>query len=305
MQFATWEPIYQSILQDFGFSPARDEEAAKLLAELLMRPESHRLPAAKALVRGRRVVVFGNAPSLEAEICGLQERDAVFFAADGATAVLLRHGIVPDIVVTDLDGPFPAILKANREGLMVVVHAHGDNLDALNRYVPQLQRIIGTVQCRPPPGLYNFGGFTDGDRCVFLARELGAASIKLVGFDFEDESVTPRKRKKLAWARRLIELALAISDLIETSIQRPHLLRSLRIALMASSATSSASCSASISTNLSGSRAAMRRKFSSTDCRNSSLSNFSRPCRDCILCRAACGSRTKSSVLSGRKFQGR
>ena len=116
---------------------------------------------------------------------------------------------MPDIVVTDLDGPFPAILKANQMGSIVVVHAHGDNLDALNRYVPQLERIIGTVQCHPPPGLYNFGGFTDGDRCVFLAKELRAASINLVGFDFEDESVTPRKKKKLAWAKRLIELALA------------------------------------------------------------------------------------------------
>ena len=208
MQFATWEPLYQSILQDFGFSPGRDEEAAKLLAELL-RGREPSLCAAEAIVAGHRVVVCGNAPSLETELDGLQERDAVFLAADGATAVLLRHGIVPDIVVTDLDGPFPAILKANQMGSIVVVHAHGDNLDALNRYVPQLERIIGTVQCRPPPGLYNFGGFTDGDRCVFLAKELGAASIKLVGFDFEDESVTPRKKRKLAWAKRLIELALA------------------------------------------------------------------------------------------------
>jgi hypothetical protein len=212
MQFAVWEPIYQSILQDFGFSRLRDEEAAKLLAGLLCDQEPP-LPAAKALVRGRRVVVFGNAPSLEAEICGLQERDAVFFAADGATSALLRHAVLPDVVVTDLDGPFPAILEANSQGCMVVVHAHGDNLDALDRYVPQLQRIIGTVQCRPPAGLYNFGGFTDGDRCVFLARELGAASIKLVGFDFEDESVTPRKRKKLAWARRLIDQALAEDEI--------------------------------------------------------------------------------------------
>ena len=208
MQFATWEPLYQSILQDFGFSPGRDEEAAMLLAELL-RGREPSLRVAEAIVAGHRAVVCGNAPSLEKELDGLQERDAVFLAADGATAVLLRHGIVPDIVVTDLDGPFPAILKANQMGSIVVVHAHGDNLDALNRYVPQLERIIGTVQCRPPPGLYNFGGFTDGDRCVFLAKELGAASIKLVGFDFEDESVTPRKKKKLAWAKRLIELALA------------------------------------------------------------------------------------------------
>lgn len=207
MQFATWEPLYQSILQDFGFSPEMDEEAAMLLAKLL-RDREPLLCVAETIVAGHRIVVCGNAPTLDKELVGLQERGGVFLAADGATAVLLRHGIVPDMVVTDLDGPFSAILKANQMGSIVVVHAHGDNLDALNRYVPQLERIIGTVQCRPMPGLYNFGGFTDGDRCVFLAKELGAASITLVGFDFEDESVTPRKKRKLEWAKRLIELAL-------------------------------------------------------------------------------------------------
>ena len=211
MQFATWEPVYLTLLEDFGFSSARDEEAAKLLAGLLHGKDIP-LSAAEALVCGRSAVVFGNAPSLDRELDELQEMDAAFLAADGATAVLLKRGIVPDIVVTDLDGPFPAILDASQKGSIIVVHAHGDNLDALQRYVPQLERVIGTVQCRPPEGLYNFGGFTDGDRCVFLAKELGAVSIKLVGFDFEDESVTPRKRKKLAWAKRLIELALSDSS---------------------------------------------------------------------------------------------
>ena len=208
MQFETWEPFYLALLEDFGFSIKRDEEAAKLLSELLHGLENW-LHEAGARVRGRDVVVFGNAPTLDRELDGLQEKDAVFLAADGATTVLLKRGIVPDIIVTDLDGPFPDILRANQEGSIVVVHAHGDNLDALQRYVPQLKRVIGTAQCRPPPGLYNFGGFTDGDRCVFLARELGAASIKLVGFDFDDESVTPRKRRKLIWAKRLIELAMS------------------------------------------------------------------------------------------------
>ena len=208
MQFATWEPIYLAILDDFGFSMSRDEDAAKLLAELL-RDLGNCLSTADARVRGRSVVVFGNAPSLDRELDELQVKDAVFLAADGATAVLLRRGILPDIIVTDLDGSFPDILKANREGSITVVHAHGDNLDALSRYVPLLEGVIGTTQCRPPEGLYNFGGFTDGDRCVFLAKELGAASIKLVGFDYEDDSVTPRKRRKLAWAKRLIDLALS------------------------------------------------------------------------------------------------
>ena len=154
-------------------------------------------------------MIFGNAPSLDRELDALPPMDAASIAADGAAAVLLRRGIVPDVVVSDLDGPFPAILEACQKKAIIVVHAHGDNLDALARYVPQLENVIGTCQCRPSGGLYNFGGFTDGDRSVFLAVELGASSIELVGFDFEDQSVTPRKRKKLAWAKRLIEIALS------------------------------------------------------------------------------------------------
>ena len=208
MQFATWEPIYRAILEDFGFSSALDEEAAKLLNELLRNREQSLFSAAEKL-RGHDVLVVGNAPTLEEELENLHEKNRTFVAADGATTVLLEKDIVPEIVVTDLDGPFDAILEANKMGAIATVHAHGDNLDALKRCVPQLGMILGTVQCRPPQGLYNFGGFTDGDRCVFLANELGAASIKLLGFDFEDESVTPRKRKKLAWAKRLIDLALS------------------------------------------------------------------------------------------------
>ena len=208
MQFATWEPFYNQILQDFGFSSARDEEGAHLLAELLQYSGDCR-PSAEERIRGRKAVIFGNAPSLDRELDALPPMDAARIAADGAAAVLLRRGIVPDVVVSDLDGPFPAILEAYQKKAIIVVHAHGDNLDALAIYVPQLENVIGTCQCRPSGGLYNFGGFTDGDRSVFLAVELGASSIELVGFDFEDQSVTPRKRKKLAWAKRLIEIALS------------------------------------------------------------------------------------------------
>ena len=220
MQFADWELLYLAILVDFGFSRSGDEEAAKLLQDLLC-DRSPGMPAAKERVYGRDVVVYGNAPLLGAELDCLDDselrEDITTIAADGATAVLLSRGIIPDIVVTDLDGPFEAIRLANLQGAVAVVHAHGDNLDALRRYVPQLKDVVGTVQCRPPEGLHNFGGFTDGDRCVFLAKELGAASIKLVGFDFEDESVTPRKRKKLAWAKKLIDIALPREGLMAES----------------------------------------------------------------------------------------
>ncbi len=212
MKFDSWEPIYMDILEDFGFSRKRDEEATEVLGELLP-PSGPLLQDARMRISGREAVICGNAPSLANEIEDLLKsdrlKDRAFIAADGATAVLLMEDIVPDIIVTDLDGPFQEILRAHDSGSIIVVHAHGDNLDALREYVPCLRRVIGTTQSRPLENVYNFGGFTDGDRCVFLAKELGAAAIKLVGFDFEDERVTPRKRKKLAWARRLIEIALS------------------------------------------------------------------------------------------------
>ncbi len=212
MQFDSWEPIYREILEDFGFSRERDEEAAEILSRMLP-PSEPILREARARIASKDVVVCGNAPKLAKDIESLQKPsrkdDYIFIAADGAAAVLLMKEIVPDIIVTDLDGPFPEILRAHDLGSLIVVHAHGDNLDALKRYVPQLRRVVGTTQSRPLENVYNFGGFTDGDRCVFLAKEMGAATIELLGFDFDDPTVTPRKHKKLAWARRLVDLALA------------------------------------------------------------------------------------------------
>jgi len=40
---------------------------------------------------------------------------------------------------------------------------------------------------------------------VYLAKEFGAASITLVGFDFDDVNVSEMKKKKLKWAKRLID----------------------------------------------------------------------------------------------------
>jgi uncharacterized Rossmann fold enzyme len=216
MRFEAWEPLYLEILDDIGFSRERDEEAGSLLFDLLKSGQKSAkiLAMASKLARCQFVVICGNAPSLAGELGENLHaaRDKIFIAADGATSVLLKAGVVPKIIVTDLDGCMDDILRANQMGSVVVVHAHGDNQDLLREYVPKLRNVIGTTQTRPPHGLYNFGGFTDGDRCVFFARYLAASEIKLIGFDFDDTSVTPRKHKKLAWAKRLIELALSDED---------------------------------------------------------------------------------------------
>lgn len=208
MRFKEWEPIYKEILEDFSFSQEEDERAAQLLSDILRDKEAVRPQEIGELIRGQDVVVCGDAPILDEQLQGFEKGDRVVISADGATTRLFRKGLIPDVVVSDLDGVIGDILYADRLGSMIVVHAHGDNIPQLREVVPQLIHVMGTTQSRPLDNVYNFGGFTDGDRAVYLAKVLGAASIELLGFDYDDPDVTDIKRKKLGWAKKLIDRIL-------------------------------------------------------------------------------------------------
>lgn len=201
LSFDEWEPHYTEILEYFSFDRAKDEEAAGLLADLLPRDD---LPALEALISGRPVTVCGNAPVLARE---LDRAAGVVCAADAAAEVLFSHGIRPDAIFTDLDGATDAFLEMNRAGTILVVHAHGDNIPLLRHWVPRISGpVVATTQSRPLLHVHNFGGFTDGDRAVFAAHALGAADVRIIGFDVDDPNVDPLKRGKLFWARRLLAL---------------------------------------------------------------------------------------------------
>ena len=207
MNFNEWEPIYEKILSDFGFSREEDERSAQLLSELLEEKSDSVLPLEKlqSIIKDKEVIVCGKAPRLSNDVVKLQtKREKVIVAADGATTTLLSQGITPHVIVSDLDGVIGDIIEANEQCAVIVVHAHGDNITKLKIYVPQLTKILGTTQSRPLPNVYNFGGFTDGDRAIYLAKELGAKKINIIGFDFEDATVGAIKKKKLLWAKRLI-----------------------------------------------------------------------------------------------------
>ncbi len=214
MKFEEWEPIYRQILEDMGFDRESDERAAKLLSKMLetksmkKTPEVVKIEVLQNAILRKDVVVCGKAPVLSNDIKKVDFNKYVVIAADGATSVLMNNGIIPDIIVTDLDGNMNDEISANRQGAIMVVHAHGDNMDALQKEVPGLIRVIGTTQSKPLENIYNFGGFSDGDRCVFLAKEMGARTITLIGFDFNDPDVSPVKKKKLVWAKRLINMVM-------------------------------------------------------------------------------------------------
>lgn len=219
MDFETWAPVYRAILRDMGFSEKDDETAAAFIAEAENASVCGAADALEKRIKDRPALVCGNAPCLVRDIRTIREKnggafpaDTAVIAADGAAVVLAACGIVPDIVVTDLDGravsdPEAEIRLANAHpDLLMLIHAHGDNKHRLEKYLPMLDTFIATCQCRPPAAhVFNFGGFSDGDRCLFLADAFGASEIGFAGFDFEDGGVTPVKKKKLEWAKKLID----------------------------------------------------------------------------------------------------
>lgn len=209
MDLQTWLPMYDAICEEFGFDKRLDAESADFLAGSLQG----RGEAGLASVRGKfpkSVTVCGGSQALGDEISSMQ-LDGYVVAADSATSVLLEAGIEPNLIVTDLDGIVEDQIELDKKGVAVFIHAHGDNRPALEKYVPLFTgTVVGTCQCPPPKGLYNFGGFTDGDRAACICAALGARDIQLVGFDFENPSEKAGKRRdvkkrKLHWAKKIID----------------------------------------------------------------------------------------------------
>lgn len=201
MEFGLWEKYYKEILDDFGFSRQADEESAKLLDEILSTEGCLTLDELSEIVGfSDKFIVFGAGPSLKEHVQLLKEdydlKDYVLVAADGATTALIEERLSPDIVATDLDGNIDDILLANLRGANIAIHAHGDNIDRIASLSSFFNNVIGTTQAQPIGNLYNFGGFTDGDRALFLAVALGASEIILAGMDFGD-IVTQYSRPKL------------------------------------------------------------------------------------------------------------
>jgi len=203
MNFATWEPVYEAVLDDFGFARAADERARDLLADLVAGAETIR-PATLDFA-GQRVAVAGAASSLVDELDAIRNVDAVVAASDAAT-VCREHGVAVDCMVTDLDERGDIARTLTHEGTPVAAHAHGDNESTLRERVPELalDAVLPTTQAAPAGPVANTGGFTDGDRAAFLVDECGAAELVFVGWDFDDPGVGPMKRRKLVWAERLL-----------------------------------------------------------------------------------------------------
>ncbi|WKT58709.1 DUF115 domain-containing protein [Candidatus Nitrosotenuis chungbukensis] len=212
MTISGWNSKYEQIAREFGYSKKDDLYAAVLLDSIIKKRFS--LTRLKKMICGKTVFVIGAGPSLQSSIDALKKhKGAITICADGAVTLLIQNGIRPKIVVTDLDGDLESLKKIKKTNTVFVVHAHGDNADRLD-FVRNFKNCVGTTQTKEIGKVCNFGGFTDGDRCVFLASHFGAKKIVLFGMDFgtrigkysKTNTVDKKtKRKKLKRGKALLE----------------------------------------------------------------------------------------------------
>jgi uncharacterized Rossmann fold enzyme len=208
MEWAEWRPIYLELMDDLGFDIRADVKSAEILSKLVL---SKRIPDYSTIVEklGQRVSIAGPATSLEDDVSTLSKGETVI-SAGSATARLIHMGIMPDIIVTDMDGDVSCEIEAIRGGALAFVHAHGDNMTRIEEVVPVLDRpFVPTVQCKPFGNVYNFGGFTDGDRALIMSSHFGVRNIRTIGWDLDrpygkEGSDPSMKRRKLLWAKEIL-----------------------------------------------------------------------------------------------------
>ena len=180
-----WGERYLSILKELNYSEKKDKESAIILDSILKRTNT--IEKIREIIQGKTVFVIGSGPSLSIAIPKLKKlKKSIKIAADSSLKPLIDNGIIPDIIVTDLDGDEDTIKKISKTKSIFVIHAHGDNIEKL-QMVKKMKNCIGTTQTNPFNKIQNFGGFTDGDRGVFLASHFNAKKIILFGMDFGNQ----------------------------------------------------------------------------------------------------------------------
>ncbi len=202
MLYSEWKPVYEAILADFGYDRRGDEKARDLLGSLVV--DGDPLSVTEIDLTGT-VAVCGGASTLMDELDRARRADSVV-AASNAAKVCIESDIEVDCVVTDLDKTPRTAIRLSETDTPVAVHAHGDNTEELERFVPEfnVDSVLPTTQAAPVSPVVNPGGFTDGDRAAFLADICGGDELVFPGWSFDDPSVSPEKAKKLRWAERLL-----------------------------------------------------------------------------------------------------
>jgi hypothetical protein len=200
---------FKQIRKKFGYSEKDDYLSAKKLDSLLKKKFSKK--KLQNIIDGKTVFIIGAGPSLSKSLTYIKKcKNVTKIVADGAARALLEKNIKPDILVTDLDGDLNSIRKIGRTKIPIIVHAHGDNYDKLE-IVKKLSNVVGSTQTKTFGKMENFGGFTDGDRCMFLAEYFNASKIVLIGMEFGEKIGKYSKHKIINRKTKLKKLKVGKS----------------------------------------------------------------------------------------------
>ncbi len=210
--FPTAKKWYSRILRDCGFSQEADLNARDLLYLYRQQFDPTLLVATlQKQILKKQPLFFGAGPNLFRHLMqiatGIKKNRNHYFlvAADGSANAFSIFNLIPDLIVTDLDGlTLEEIQQFLIQGAIVMIHGHGDNIDLLTSSANLIQtepNVICTTQTEPKFPIINSGGFTDGDRGIYFLHHL--LSIKrefwLFGYEFED-SVGPYSKHEYSVA---------------------------------------------------------------------------------------------------------
>lgn len=189
MNWKDWQPFYQDIVEKLSLDSEQDRIATDILSELLSLTDHVSLiTKLEEIIRNKTVIICGTGPSLIEHLEFIKSdseyENSIFIAADGAVSAFLELNLTCDIIVTDLDGSREDFLIMVERNAIPIVHAHGDNIDALRNVVPRLAQVLGSTQVEPKSNVFLWGGFTDGDRACYLASHYSPKRLVLAGMDF-------------------------------------------------------------------------------------------------------------------------
>lgn len=228
--------MYQEILNVMGYTEDEDSNARDYIKEIVNSRINYSLQTqlqnfGELIASYKRLWVFGGGIGtqtfLKDHLGNIPKQftnQILIIAIDGAATILSEHGLKPHIIFTDLDGfQYDDITKYKLEDSFFIVHAHGDNIDKIEKFQPFLKRcenLITSTQTQSDIPVINHGGFTDGDRAIYLIDPFltGEHKIYLFGYDFGEiigqhskpdlkynAKVTSVKRKKLNFGRKIID----------------------------------------------------------------------------------------------------
>ncbi len=181
----------------------------------------------RLVIRNPEVAILGAAIEPE-ELVRILSEPTLIVAADGAAGVISE---IPNslsekawsrvaLIVSDADGG-EGTIEAVRRAVPFFLHAHGDNRrewESLLEFAEERASppdLILTHQTQEKiPGMYNPGGFTDGDRaaCILTALGVSRNRIRMLGTRtdvvgrWSGKTQEQMKMKKLQWMRRILSI---------------------------------------------------------------------------------------------------